>query len=168
MLLNHTPMLAQITLDICKVVIVEHDEDDRWLLAEAFQLCGTIEVVAYVSDGATLLEWLASNREKLPDAILAELYLASKSGYDIVAEIGEDPVFKEIPVFLTSIIAEKAVAENCRKVGASGYLTKPVLSFEYIDYTQRLYRMITQRKKHNLIRAGNENKKKDPHFLFRM
>lgn len=145
--------IMNITKDKYKVVVVEHDEDDKLLLKEAFRQNSAFEVAAFLTDGLQLKRWLKAHKTDLPNAILAELYLFPKSGYEIIAEIRSDAAFRKIPVFITSVIPEKLMTENWQEAGAAGYLTKPLHSFEYRDYADRLYHMIRNTKKHSQVRA---------------
>ena len=76
--------------------------------------------VAHVYNGETALSRI---REIKPFAVLLDVMLPGKDGWEILQELKSDPELKEIPVIISSIIDNKELGFA---LGASDYLVKPI------------------------------------------
>ena len=71
----------------------------------------------------------------MPDLLVVDVHMPNMNGYEFVAAVKADQATREIPVvFLTSDQDVEAVAENALRVGAAGYLTKPVTADRFIEF----------------------------------
>ena len=64
-------------------------------------------------------------REHRPDLILLDLNLPDISGDDVLHQLRDDPITREIPVLMVSADAMGERIQQLLRQGASGYLTKP-------------------------------------------
>jgi CheY-like chemotaxis protein len=128
-----------------KIVVVENDEDERFFMKEAFDATHLFQVMAQVSNGDRLLEWLEANPRNLPEVILSDLNMPGKNGYDIISELGQHPIYSLIPIIITSTSSTRTIIEKCLQMGAAEYLVKPETFNEYIPFMKEMHRLIGEK-----------------------
>ena len=102
------------------VLIVEDDVNINQMLQEIFSLEGFGVEAAF--DGE---EALAKVRAKLPSAILLDIGLPKKTGWEVIEVLKGDPKTRGIPVVLHSALNQQEDIERGLLLGAAKYLTKP-------------------------------------------
>ena len=102
-----------------KVLIVEDEEALRKVLQEKMQSSGFETFVAKDGDEGWDLA-----QSKNPDIILLDLVLPKHSGFDVLASLKQDPVLKDIPVFILSNLAEDESLKKALQMGAEDYFVK--------------------------------------------
>lgn len=102
-----------------KVLLIEDDTFLSGLYATKFSMEG-FEVFSS-TDGEAGLK-LA--KEKAPDVILLDIILPVKDGFEVLAELKNDPTTKTVPVILLTNLSQKEDAEKGLKQGAVDYLIK--------------------------------------------
>ena len=85
---------------------------------------------------------LVKARELMPDIILADVVMPQKNGYEVSAEIKNDPELKNIPVLLLAGTFEPFDEDEAKKVGADAYIIKP---FESQALIQKVKDLIARR-----------------------
>ena len=100
------------------VLIIDDDPEVRYTIGQ-YLISNGFETI-YAEDGDTGLK-LA--HEKQPFAITLDLLLPNTDGWSILKELKENPVTKDIPVILVSIIGDKNVGYE---LGAFEYFIKPI------------------------------------------
>ena len=83
-----------------------------------------VQVVAF-SDGAAAIDRL---EEEAPDIVLADVFMPSKSGYEVCEYVKHNEKLKHIPVMLLVGSFEPFDEAEARRVGADDILTKPFQS----------------------------------------
>ncbi|MBN1432732.1 MAG: response regulator [Methanomicrobiaceae archaeon] len=78
-------------------------------------------------NGAEAME--AVLKEK-PDLVLLDLYMPDSGGFDFLEEAGRLKL--EIPVIMLTSDIQDTTKERCMELGASGFLTKPVVKEELL------------------------------------
>lgn len=78
--------------------------------------------IAVASDGA---EAIVRIGESDPDVILADVFLPTRSGYDICQFVKNSAKFRHARVVLTAGLLEPLDEEQARRVGSDGILKKP-------------------------------------------
>jgi len=101
------------------VVIVEDDKNFANILEDYARDHGYKSVM--VNEGTNAVEII---KEKQPDAVILDIMLPGKDGWQILKELKQDPETMHIPVHLMS--AGEAAANRVRKEGAISFLKKPV------------------------------------------
>lgn len=91
--------------------------------------------VTYVEKGS---EVLPLAEELKPDLIICDLSLPDMSGFDVVSQLKNNPVTKEIPVLLLAGSLEPLDEEKFRACGADSLLLKPFESQELLDRIEEL------------------------------
>jgi CheY-like chemotaxis protein/CHASE3 domain sensor protein len=101
------------------VVIVEDDKNFANILQDYARDHGFKSVM--VSEGTNAVEII---KEQQPDAVILDIMLPGKDGWQILKELKQDETTLHIPVHLMS--AGEAAANRVRKEGAISFLKKPV------------------------------------------
>lgn len=66
---------------------------------------------------------LAEARRSIPSAIILDLLLPGKDGWDVLRELKSDPVLREVPVVVVTVVDERELG---MALGAVDYFIKPV------------------------------------------
>jgi CheY-like chemotaxis protein len=114
------------------VLMAEDDEDDLLLVKAAFAASGLPLELRAVSDGEELMEYLF-RRNKYEDSaqspepclILLDLNMPRKDGRQALTEIMGHPNFSRIPVVVLTTSRDTTDIQECYKMGARFYATKP-------------------------------------------
>lgn len=128
-----------------KIIIVENDEDEQFFMNESFRKSELFDVIVLLNNGNALMDWLQKNPGNLPDLILSDLNMPGKNGYDIIAEVKENPALAHIPVIITSTSSTKTFIDRCMALGAADYLVKPETFIDYGPYIENLHRIVDNR-----------------------
>ncbi len=128
------------------VIIVENDEDEQFFMKEGFDASGLFEIIAQVSNGDNLIEWLEEHPAIKPDLILSDLNMPGKNGYDILDEVKSNPQWSDIPVIITSTSSTKSIMDKCLSKGATEYIVKPDTFIDYQPYVQNLHQVVKEKK----------------------
>ena len=102
-----------------KILIVEDDKFLRELIAqkvgkEGYQVTEAIDG----EDG------VKKAKETKPDLVLLDLILPGIDGFEVLANIKEDPTLVQVPVIILSNLGQKDDVEKGLKLGAIDYLIK--------------------------------------------
>ena len=100
------------------VLLVEDNDDVREMMSLALQLAGNGVLTA--SNGSEALRVLAERPP--PCLILLDLMMPVMDGWELRAALRRDPTLSRIPVVVISALTE----DMARRLGATGYLPKPV------------------------------------------
>lgn len=82
------------------------------------------------SNGASALETVKSTN---PDAVILDVMLPNRSGFDILQDIREDTDFAEIPVMMLTARGQTKDRERAMELGATAYMTKPFSNSDVIE-----------------------------------
>lgn len=102
-----------------KILVVEDEEVLARVLEEKFDKSGYD--VAIAVDGEVALALAASFK---PDAIVLDLFLPKKSGFEVLEILKADPVLKMIPVVVVSNLGEDSDIKRAFSLGAADYYVK--------------------------------------------
>jgi adenylate cyclase len=104
-----------------RILIADDNRVNRLLLARSLEQEG--HTVVFAEHGGEALELL---RQQPFDLLLLDVLMPELDGYEVLAELQEDPHLREIPVVVTSALDELDSVVRCLEMGAEDYLTKPV------------------------------------------
>ena len=140
--------LQGLPLDQKTILIVEDDLKFRSSVVEAAKAYGfhTVEV----SDGEVALAIL---NEYVPDAILLDIKLPGISGLGILEMIKKMPNLRHIPVHMISAMEYQ---NNALRMGALGYLTKPVTIEKVRSALGRIENLISKKVRRVLLIEDDE------------
>jgi len=115
----------------CKILIIDDDEDDVEILAEAFTNCG-VDSVHYVYTAMEAFIYLQQvAHDRLPKLIITDHFLPGITGAEFLQDLKKMDKYKDIPVIVLASTRSDIEIEKYREMGAVDYLIKPVT---YDDY----------------------------------
>lgn len=128
-----------------RILVADDDEDDRMLIADAFEESLLKNPVDFVKDGEELMQYLRQEGPyadmegwTLPGIILLDLNMPKKDGRTALKEIREDPALKNIPiVVLTTSKSEEDILKTYN-LGVNSFITKPVTFDGLVDVVKVL------------------------------
>nr|WP_294923512.1 response regulator [uncultured Flavobacterium sp.] len=113
------------------IFYTDDDEDDLSIFADAVEsLQKKIKLQTY-SGGEKLLNAIY-NPPPTPHIVFLDLNMPGKNGFDVLAELRNEEK-SDIPVIIFSTSNEPGIIEKCRLLGASLFITKPVLMKDIIQ-----------------------------------
>ena len=116
-----------------KVLAVDDDPTIQRLLQVNLEMEGYEVVLA--GNGEEALEVARAER---PDCILLDVMMPKKDGWQVCAELREDPDLAHVPVVFLSARAQDSDVERGESLGANEYVTKPFDPMELLDLVARL------------------------------
>jgi CheY-like chemotaxis protein len=116
---------------VTKILLVDDNEDDALLLAEAFrEVGGNAVVFTHVRDGQAALDALRPGSTAQFDLVISDYYLPIKNAPEIVAQLAEWGVLAEIPVILLSSHLDP---QECRRLIEKGVVLVAAKPNEWDD-----------------------------------
>lgn len=111
------------------ILLVEDNNDDSFLIVEAFKEIPTKNKVHVVTDGVEAIEFLRNEKKyiesPLPDLILLDLLLPRKDGMDLLREIKKDQKFQTIPIIVLTVLKSDSELKKAYDLYANAYIVKP-------------------------------------------
>jgi len=130
--------------DARRILLVEDDPHDTELTLGVFQTDGTAAVVDVVKDGEEALDYLYrrnayKNRpEADPALIILDLKMPGLSGAETLQRVKADERYKCLPVIMLTSSRETQDVRMCYRLGANGYVVKPVNAKDFARTLNRL------------------------------
>ncbi len=122
-----------------KVLYVEDNDDNVYMLKMRLELLGDFDVVA-APDGEQGCAMALSER---PDVILMDLEMPVVDGWEATRRLKDDPQTRDIPIIALSAHALAGEREKALAAGCDEFDTKPI-EFERLVATLR--RVLAARK----------------------
>ena len=122
-----------------KILYVEDNDDNVYMLKMRLELLGDFEVVA-APDGEQGCAMALSER---PDVILMDLEMPVVDGWEATRRLKDDPQTRDIPIIALSAHALAGEREKALAAGCDEFDTKPI-EFERLVATLR--RVLAARK----------------------
>ncbi len=126
------------------ILMVDDDLDDCLLATDAFEQSGAKGTLHCVEDGYKLFEFLSGTgnykgKNGLPPAlILLDLNMPGKGGCEVLTEMKDFPEFQKIPVVVFTTSGEEEILDNCLRLGARSFITKPADFSDWIQVMRSL------------------------------
>lgn len=124
-------MTEQLQSKPIHILLVDDDEDDRYLTQEAFQQHYPNSEISVVEDGEDLLDFLtfggqyAGATHTLPELILLDLNMPRKDGREALREIKASAKLRHIPIVVLTTSDARDDIESSYANGANSFITKP-------------------------------------------
>ena len=115
-----------------KVLYVEHDDDNLYMLKRRLERCGGFEVLA-AEDSEQGCKLAVTER---PDVILMDLEMPVIDRWEPVRTLKKDPRTRNIPIIGVSAYAEASEREKAMTTGCDEFDAKPI-EFESLITTVR-------------------------------
>ncbi len=119
--------------DVVDILMVEDDARDVALTLRAFKKARLGNRIVVVRDGAEALDYLYEAKAQgsndllhRPRVILLDLNLPKVDGREVLRHIKGDERTRAIPVVVLTASAQHRDVERCTRLGADGYIVKPV------------------------------------------
>ena len=126
-----------------RILVIDEDPDAVYLLQESlapaeFEVIGALNGVSGYQQASELM----------PDAILLDVLLPNKDGWQVLHDLKTDQRTANIPVILLTIVDKKALGF---RMGASAYLLKPLNPREVIETLSRVTKQTDRSHIHVLV-----------------
>ncbi|GAB3697993.1 response regulator [Spirosoma flavus] len=106
------------------VLLVDDDEDDRFLLQEVFrQYCPEWQLRC-IEDNEQLINTL-TNSSVLPALILLDLNMPFMGGFEMLQALKAMPDYRTIPAVMLTTSDQHSDRQKALELGADDFLTKP-------------------------------------------
>jgi two-component system cell cycle response regulator DivK len=115
-----------------KVLYVEHDDDNLYMLKTRLERCGDFEVLA-AEDSEQGCKLAVTER---PDVILMDLEMPVMDRWEPVRTLKKDPRTRHIPIIGMSAYAEASEREKAMATGCDEFDARPI-EFERLLATVR-------------------------------
>jgi CheY-like chemotaxis protein len=133
------------------ILHVEDDPNDTLLFQHACRKAGILFDLQAVSDGDQAMAYLRgandfSDRMKhpMPQLILLDLKMPRVSGFDVLAWLRTDDLFKGLPVVVLTSSNHDADVKRAYDLGAKSYLVKPVGFEALVELVKTLPALLAQ------------------------
>lgn len=123
------------------VLVVEDSAEDFMALGRAFRKHALHNPVLRCTDGDQALEYLQGYGKhpawpkSLPAIVLLDLNMPGTDGRAVLAVLKQDPRLRSIPIIIFSTSSNTRDIDDCYRMGANSYLTKPIA---YADLEERI------------------------------
>ena len=104
-----------------RILIADDNRVNRLLLSRGLEQQG--HTVVFAENGHEALDLLRGNGF---DLLLLDVLMPELDGYEVLAELKQDPHLRDLPVVMTSALDELESVVKCVEMGAEDYLTKPI------------------------------------------
>jgi CheY-like chemotaxis protein len=112
-----------------KILLAEDDMADAVLVSEAFKNFKRPVELIRVKDGEEALAYLRKEDKyaaaPTPDLILLDLNMPKKGGMEVLADLKNDPLLREIPVLVLTSSQADADIRTAYASQANFYIVKP-------------------------------------------
>lgn len=127
------------------ILLVEDNEDDRFLTLRALEGMNLANRVETVSDGAEALDFLFArgqysdrNPKELPQLVLLDLNLPKLSGIEVLRHIRSTSLTKSVPVVMLTTSVQRDDVQESYSLGANSYVQKPIDTHDFREAVSRL------------------------------
>jgi CheY-like chemotaxis protein len=125
-----------------RIVIIEDDETEIWLLRQALDQIGEEYVLEVLRDGEEGLQFVQHQRkpdaEPEPCVIVLDLHLPKYDGAAVLQAIREEPVLSHVRVIVVTTLASPREEVEVRNLGVRLYRVKPRTLSDYSVMAQEI------------------------------
>ncbi|MBK8780558.1 MAG: GAF domain-containing protein [Anaerolineales bacterium] len=132
-----------------RVLVIDDDPDAVYLLQE------TLNPAEFDVTGARNgITGQQLARDLQPDAILLDILMPGKDGWQVLHDLKNDETTTNIPIILLTIVDKKALGF---RLGASAYLLKPLVPKEVVETLSRITKQTDRSHIHILVVDDDPN-----------
>lgn len=114
------------------VLLVDDSEGDAVLVRIVFERAGFVAPLQLARDGEEVIAYLRGDGEfadrkkfPLPTAVLLDLNMPRKNGFEVLAWIRQQPEHRRLCVYILSASSRTEDIQRAYDLGANSYLVKP-------------------------------------------
>lgn len=115
--------------NILDVLIVDDNDDDIFMLQEAFTHAPSVNIVSVVKDGDAALAYLRRHGSYQlavrPGLVLLDINMPKRNGFEVLEEMKGDPSISSIPVVMLTTSERDEDVVRCYAKGACTFISKP-------------------------------------------
>jgi DNA-binding response OmpR family regulator len=131
-------------------ILLADDNPQALRLGEQILRAQGIEVVS-VTDGAVALRRLA---DVDPDLLIVDVFLPSKSGFDLARYLRSQEQYRELPIVFAATPADRFEEQDARNAGADVILKKPFEASALLGAIQPLLERSRTARNGKAVAAG--------------
>jgi two-component system response regulator len=123
------------------ILLVEDNPDDVLFTLRAFERNNISNEVVVAVDGEQALEYLLPADESTalrPALILLDVNLPKVDGLEVLRRVRSNPRTAGLPVVVLTTSSEERDIVDSYRLGANGFVRKPVVFGEFVDATKVL------------------------------
>jgi CheY-like chemotaxis protein len=123
-------------MNVCKILMIDDDDDDVEILTNAFLQSG-VNAVHHVKTAMQAFMYLEKAEHAfLPKLIITDNFLPGISGKEFLADLKGMEKYKHIPVVVLSTSKTEEEIEEYQKIGILDYVVKPSSYDEYVKVAE--------------------------------
>lgn len=112
-----------------RVLVIEDNEDHRYLLVRALRKAAAAVEIREARDGEEALDQLRADPSSgehgsLPNLIFLDLRMPRLDGFEVLRQTKDDPELANIPVVVLSASSRQEDIDAAYRLGTNGYVTK--------------------------------------------
>lgn len=112
------------------IFMIDDDQDDREIFAEAIATCYPGAEICFARDGVEALHWLETSSQN-PDVIFLDYNMPRMTGLDCLRALKSQERTRSIPVIMYTTSGDREHEKVVLMLGADYYLQK-VTSFDFL------------------------------------
>ena len=127
------------------ILAVEDNDDDQFLLREAWKKAGLANPLEIVADGELACDYLSGegryadrSRYPFPVMLLLDIKLPGKTGLEVLTWIRGQERFKTLPVIMLTASTWPEEVVEAYRLGANSFVIKPSAAQELTDFLAAL------------------------------
>jgi CheY-like chemotaxis protein len=132
------------------ILLVEDNDADAELALRAFRRRKISNPVYVARDGEEALDYVErrgafAEDAPIPSVILLDLRIPKVDGLEVLHQLKQHPIYRNIPVVVLTTSAEDRDVRRAYELGAASYIVKPVEFEKFQEVVERidLYWMVT-------------------------
>ena len=106
------------------VILVDDDEDDRFLVHQAFKAFSSIYLLQALEKPEELFQ-LLDDSVVLPALILLDLNMPLMNGFEVLKQLRSRMAYAAIPIVILTTSEAESDRRLARDLGANSFITKP-------------------------------------------
>jgi CheY-like chemotaxis protein len=108
-----------------RLTIVENDDNDLFFLQRALTKAGFTPPSVRLKDGQYAIEYFSKlQKESCPHAVLLDLKMPRKDGFDVLRWLRQNPAYETLPVFMLSSSDEPLDIAQAKSLKATHFFQK--------------------------------------------
>lgn len=128
------------------ILLAEDNEDDIFLLQQAFRKAGVASHLHAVHDGIEAREYLRGegpfadrDEHPFPDIMLLDLNMPRMNGFELLEWVRREDDCRRLIVYVLTASARDPDVERAYKMGANSYILKPSRVDELVSFVTALH-----------------------------